>query len=56
MKIYHKLDYEIIYNFGINYNYIKHHLHHKIIAQAKLHMQPKQQWYEKLIGTSKKHN
>ena len=28
----------------------------KIIAQAKLHMQPKQQWYRKLIGTSEKHN
>ena len=28
----------------------------KIIAQARLHMQPKQQWYKKLIKTSKKHN
>ena len=28
----------------------------KIIAQAKLHMQPKQEWYKKLIGTSEKHN
>jgi hypothetical protein len=31
----------------------------KIIAQAKLHMQPKQQWYnyrQKLIGTLEKHN
>ena len=28
----------------------------KIIAQAKLHMQPQQQWYRKLIGTSEKHN
>ena len=28
----------------------------KIIAQLKLHMQPKQQWYRKLIGTSEKHN
>ena len=28
----------------------------KIIAQPKLHMQPKQQWYRKLIGTSEKHN
>ena len=28
----------------------------KIIAQAKLHMQPKQQWYRKLIETSEKHN
>ena len=27
----------------------------KIIAQAKLHMQLKQQWYRKLIGTSEKH-
>ena len=28
----------------------------KIIAQAKVHMQPKQQWYRKLIGTLEKHN
>jgi len=28
----------------------------KIIAQPRLHMQPKQQWYRKLIGTSEKHN
>ena len=28
----------------------------KIIAQAKLHMQPKQQWYRKPIGTSEKYN
>ena len=28
----------------------------KIIAQARLHMQPKQQWYRKLNGTSEKHN
>ena len=29
MKIYRKLYYEIIYNFGIHYNHTKHHLHHK---------------------------
>ena len=29
MKIYQKLDYEIIYNFCIHYNHNKHHLHHK---------------------------
>ena len=29
MKIYQKLDYEIIYNFGIHYNYRKHHLHYE---------------------------
>jgi hypothetical protein len=45
MKFEQKQDYEIIYNFGIttttaNIIYIT-----KIIAQAKLHMQPKQQWY-----------
>ena len=28
----------------------------KIIAQVKLHMQPKQQWYRKIIGTSEKHS
>ena len=28
----------------------------KIIAQSKLHMQPKQQWYRKLRGTLEKHN
>ena len=28
----------------------------KIIAQVKLHIHPKQQWYKKLIGTSEKHN
>ena len=28
----------------------------KIIAQVKLHMEPKQQWYRKLIATSEKHN
>ena len=28
----------------------------KIIAQAKLHLQPKQPWYRKLIGSSEKHN
>ena len=29
MKFEHKQDYEIIYNFGIHYNHIKHHLHHE---------------------------
>ena len=28
----------------------------KMIAQLKLHMQPKQQWYRKLIGTSEEHS
>ena len=27
MKIYHKLYYEIIYNFGIHYYHRNHHLH-----------------------------
>ena len=29
MKIYHKLDYEVTYNFGIHHNHIKHYLHHE---------------------------
>ena len=40
MTIYHKLDYEISYNFGIHYNHNKHNFRHKMIAQAKLQMQP----------------
>ena len=40
MKFEHKQYYEISYNFGIHYNHSKHHFHHEIIAQAKLHMQP----------------
>ena len=35
MKIYHKLDYEIIYNFGIRYNHSKHHLHHENNCTSK---------------------
>ena len=36
----HKQDHEICYNFFIHYNHSKHHLHHEIIAQAKLQIQP----------------
>jgi len=56
MQFEHKKHYKIIYNFDIHYNHRKHHFHHEIIAQAKLYMQPKQQGYRKLIGTSEKHN
>ena len=35
MKIYHKLDYEIIYNFGIHYNHRKHYLYHKNNCKRK---------------------
>ena len=29
MKIEHKLDYEVTYNFGIHHNHNKHNLHHE---------------------------
>ena len=35
MKIYIKLDYEIIYNFGIHYNHSKLYLHHKNDCTSK---------------------
>ena len=36
----HKQDYEIFYNFCIHYNHSNIIYTTKIIAQAKLHMQP----------------
>ena len=35
MQIYHKIDYEISYNFIIHYNHRKHHLHHKNNCTSK---------------------
>jgi len=41
----HKQDYEIRYNFWITATIENIIYTTKIIAQAKLHMQPKRQWY-----------
>ena len=35
MKIYHKLDFQIIYNFSIHYNHNKYHLHHENSCTSK---------------------
>ena len=35
MKIYHKLYYEISYNFGIHYNHSKYHLYHENNCTSK---------------------
>ena len=56
MTFEHKQDYEIRYNFWITATIENIIYTIKIIAQAKLHLQVKQQWYRKLIGTSEKHN
>ena len=56
MKIYHKVDYEMSYNFGIHYNYKKQYFYHENDCTSKTAHSGQLQWYRKLIGTSEKHN
>ena len=56
MKIYHKLDYEINYNFGIHYHHRKHHLHHENNCTSKTAYAAQTAVVQKLIRTSEEHN
>ena len=56
MKFEHKQDYKLAITFVFTTTTGNIIYTTKIIAQPRLHMQPKQQCYRKRIGTSEKHN